>query len=158
MPYFQLVLIKNTKSMHSIQLLFGYLFIFNVLFFIFDSIFFIFDFLLIFFIFDYIFLIFVIILFFFIFDFLFFFHLRRSFLLYLVINKIETKKDDDYECTTRIFGDKWEVSQENFVHSNKKFFYASRVCIQDACNMQTKLTILKDSFSGKYSPDYRKQL
>ena len=36
MPYFQLVLIKNTKSMHSIQLLFGYLFMFNFLFFIFD--------------------------------------------------------------------------------------------------------------------------
>ena len=66
MPYFQLVLIKNTKSMHSFQLLFGYLFIFNVLFFIFD-------FLLIFFIFDSIFFIFDIIFFFFIFDFLFFF-------------------------------------------------------------------------------------
>ena len=50
--------------MHSIQLLFGYLFIFNVLFFIFDSIFFIFDFLLIFFIFDSIFFIFDIIFFF----------------------------------------------------------------------------------------------
>ena len=72
MSYFQLVLIKNTKSMHSIQLLFGYLFIFNVLFFIFDSIFFIFDFLVIFFIFDSIFFIFDIIFFFFIFDFLFF--------------------------------------------------------------------------------------
>ena len=66
MPYFQLVFIKNTKSMHSFQLLFEYLFIFNVLFFIFD-------FLLIFFIFDSIFFIFDIIFFFFIFDFLFFF-------------------------------------------------------------------------------------
>ena len=65
MPYFQLVFIKNTKSMHSFQLLFEYLFIFNVLFFIFDSIFFIFYIIFFFFIFDF--------LFFFIFDVLFFF-------------------------------------------------------------------------------------
>ena len=87
------------------------------------------------------------------------YHYKNKKIIVCVKNKwLETKKDDDYECTTRIIGDKWGVSQENFVHSNKKFFYASRVCIQDACNMQTKLTILKDSFSGKYSPDYKKQL
>ena len=85
MPSFQLVLIKNTKSMHSIQLLFGYLFIFNVLFFIFDSIFFIFDIIFFFFIFDF--------LFFFIFDVLFFLIFDALFLvvfnsLFLIFDNI----------------------------------------------------------------------
>ena len=101
MPYFQLVLIKNTKSMHSIQLLFGYLFIFNVLFFMFDSIFFIFDIIFFYSIFDF--------LFFFTFDVLFFFIFDP--LIFVVFNSLFL-----------IFNVQWNLIMDEKILYNKKVY------------------------------------
>merc|ERR1712082_12754 len=60
-----------------------------------------------------------------------------------------------YKFTEEMFGKNWEIKQDNFLLSQKKFSFVRKIKIAKSVNCMIKITLHKSTTTFPYTKDYR---